>query len=131
MILGIHGLRQVRAKTNGKCAICGSTETLNCVGFIPAWTRVQDDIANQIPLCDKCYQSRRMQYIELGKLKYLSKEHVDELMLFYNNNAKYLKAYTRKFCKYRTMNLVSTEYALQVLSSYDTYIESTIKEKLE
>lgn len=123
MILGMHSIKEVRSKTGCRCAMCGSTKNLVCVDFIPPWTRVEPTIENVIPLCNDCMLLRSMQFIEIGKLQYLDKKHINELMRFYRNNNKYLKLYVRRFGHYRTRGLIDIEYALRILSSYDAYIE--------
>ncbi len=128
MILGMQSLRKIRAKTDNRCAICGKQGELGCVPFIPQWTRVNTDIRNYIPMCDDCIIDRKMQFVEIGKLKYLKDESISELMSFYNTNAKFIKEYTRRFGKQRTMGLVDIDYALRILSSYDTFIENNHQE---
>ena len=129
MILGMHSIKEVRAKTECRCAICGDTKNLVCVDFIPPWTRVEPTLNNVIPLCNNCMLFRSLQFIELGKLEYLPKKHIDELMNFYKGNSKYLKMYTRRFGVYRTRGLIDIEYSLRILSSYDTYIEEHLDGK--
>lgn len=123
MILGMHSIKIVREKTGCKCAICGSTENLVCEEFIPQWTRVVSSIDNIIPLCDECRIRRGLQFIEIGKLKYLHSLYLEVLMRFYDGNSKYLKMYVRKFGKYRTRGLIDIDYALSILSAYDTYVD--------
>lgn len=130
MILGLHSIKTVLAKTNGRCSICGKSENLVCIDFIPQWTRVVSDVDNVIPLCDECRLSRNLDFIELGKLKFLPAFHILSLMKFYDNNSKYVKAYVRKFGGYRTRGLVDIDYALTVLTSYDQYIADN-EERLE
>lgn len=130
MILGMHSIKVIKEKTGHRCAICGSTKNLVCEDFIPSWTRVVPHIDNEIPLCDECRINRGLQFIEIGKLKYLRPLYLEALMRFYRSNDKYLKMYVRKFGEYRTRGLIDVSYALTVLSSYDAYVESN-KERLD
>lgn len=128
MVLNPYGLRIAYAKTDGRCAICGESEDTVCTGFIPTWTRVPFSLDNVIPLCDKCRLQRKFDFIELGKLVFLSELGKQQLMRFYRDNSKYLKMYVRKFGRYRTGNQLDINYALLVLSSYDMFIIDHSKE---
>ena len=93
----------VYRKTDFKCAICGSTKDLTCDHFIPKWTRiVGDEYENLIPMCDKCNEEKGVNFIELGKLKYLPKVFIDMLMRYYKPLNKYLKKYVKQYGAYRT-----------------------------
>lgn len=122
MILNPYELRVAYGKTDGKCAICGREDCVICTGFIPRWTRVRFSLDNVIPLCDECRLARSFNFIELGKLTYLNRTYVEQLMRFYRGESKYLKIYTRKFGSYRTGGLLDVDYSLSVLNSYDEYI---------
>lgn len=122
MVLGLSSVKKVLRKTGNKCAICGCTNNLSCMDFIPLWTRIQPTIDNSIPLCADCIAERGMNFIELGKLKYVPQSTVFELMKVYQANDKYLKFYVRKFGTYRTRGLINVNRALLVLQSYDEFV---------
>lgn len=124
MILGMHSIKVVLGKTDNKCSICGCKDNLVCDDFIPQWTRVVPSVDNVIPICDKCGQERGLNFIEIGKLKYLRPLYLEVLMRYYSSNFKYLKMYVRKFGDYRTRGLIDVSYALTVLSSYDEFVEN-------
>lgn len=130
MVLSPHALKVVYGKTDGRCALCGETENLTCTGFIPTWTRIPYSIDNMIPLCDTCRESRGYSFIEIGKLRYLDTLYIQSAMRFYSHEDKYLRMYVRRFGQYRTVGKLDTDYALQVLSSYDEYLR-THKDELD
>lgn len=123
MILGMHSIQVVLNKTGKRCSICGCKENIVCSDFIPAWTRVVNNIDNQIPLCDACREERGLQFIELGKLKFLDETYLQAAMRFYRSNDKYLKYYVRRFGEYRSRGLIEIDHAMMILSSYDAYVD--------
>lgn len=124
MILSPHRLKIVYGKTGGRCAICGVDKNIVCTSFIPEWTRIQNSVDNQIPLCDSCIAQRKFNFIEIGKLKYLDNLYIEVLMRYYSGESNYIKAYVRRFGKYRTFGSLDVDYALSVLGSYDEYIKT-------
>lgn len=124
MILSPHKLKIVYNKTDGRCAICGGYKNIVCTSFIPEWTRIQNSVDNQIPLCDDCIAQKGFNFIELGKLRYLDKLYIEVLMRYYDSESNYIKAYVRRFGKYRTFGVLDVDYALSVLGSYDEYIRT-------
>lgn len=122
-IIPVHRRMNVYRKTDFKCAICGSTKDLTCDHFIPKWTRiVGDEYENLIPMCDKCNEEKGVNFIELGKLKYLPKVFIDMLMRYYKPLNKYLKKYVKQYGAYRTEGKLDVEQAMLILNSYDMYI---------
>ena len=129
MIIGSHKRMMTYKKTGFKCAICGSTHELECVCFIPEWTRiVSDDYENLIPLCFKCYLERGYNFIELGKLKFLPDTYIQMLMRYYSDIAMYLYKYVRMYGSYRTRGKLDIDRAKLILQSYDLYIEEHSKD---
>lgn len=124
MVIGSHKRWIVYNKTDFKCSICGSKKDLECTCFIPEWTRIGDDVDNIIPLCSNCLIKRGVHLIELGKLKYLPRLHVEVLMRFYHANRKYLYKYIRLFGYSRTRGLLDVDNSINTLSSYDLWLES-------
>lgn len=122
-IIGSHKRMLVYKKTDFKCAICGSTHTLDAVPFIPTWTRLPaTEVSQLIPLCDECVKEVGINFIELGKLRYLPELYIEQLMNEYKHNSKYLRKYVHTYGSYRTGRKLDVDKALAVLGSYDNYI---------
>lgn len=129
MVLGFNSIDVIRTKTHGKCSCCGKEhEYLDYTCFFPMWTRVEKSIDNYIPICPKCLAQRGLEFLELSKVPYLTKEALYALMLFYVDNSKYLKYYTKRFGKYRTNGIIDIDRALTVLGTYDVWVDNNSKE---
>lgn len=122
MTLSKYKQKIVYQKTNNVCAICGCTHELTAVCFIPEWTRiVQGEIDNMIPLCDECREKRGLNFIELGRLRYLPELYIQQLMRYYQSIYKYLYKYVKMYAEYRTNNLVSSDECITIMASYNHY----------
>ena len=122
-IIGSHKRMLVYKKTDFKCAICGSTHDLDAAPFIPTWTRLPaTEVSQLIPLCDSCIKEIGINFIELGKLRYLPELYIEQLMNEYEHNKKYLYKYVRTYGSYRTGRRLDVGKAIAVLGSYDNYI---------
>lgn len=120
MIIGLHKRMIVYNKTGKRCAMCGSSNNLTCVCFIPEWTRiVSTDVDNLIPLCDDCRCHRGKKFIEIGSLKYLPNLYIDQLLRYYKSISKYLYKYVRLYGQQRVGYLVDINATLLIMQSYE------------
>lgn len=122
MFLSEDNLVHIYHKTTGRCALCGSIYNLHCVKFIPDWTRVDNSSANMILMCDECSERRGYNFIELGRLNYVTKTAKDELMIYYLSYKNYLRKYVRLYGEYRTQHKLNIDAAMLSMKSYDAYI---------
>lgn len=128
MILKEDNLIRIYRKSNGVCAMCGSIYNLHVTKFIPEWTRVDNDLANSILLCDKCIEKRGYNFIQLNNLNYITKVAKAELMLYYRTYRNYLRKYIQLYGEYRTSGKLNVSTTILTLKSYDEYI---VEEGLE
>lgn len=129
IVIGSHKRMLVYKKTDFRCAICGFRHQLDCSPFIPTWTRIPStEVKQLIPLCTHCQQEVDINFIELGKLRYLPELYVEELMREYESYNKYLRKYTKSYGAYRTGKKLDVAKALITLDSYDQYLENNKSE---
>ena len=122
MEIDFHKKMNVFKKTDCRCSICGKTDNLICAYFIPTWTRIlKQDINNMIPLCEECNIKRGLDFIELGKLKYLNKTELQILMRYYSKLDNYLYKYVVLYGAQRTRGLIDIDRSLLILNSYLLY----------
>ncbi len=124
MVLGLKSVSMIFSKSGGACACCGDKNVyLDITGFFPAWTRVENSTDNYIPICKHCLAVKGIDYLELFRVPFLNKEALYSLMLFYRDNMKYLKYYTKRFGEYRTGGLIDVNRAMTVLGTYDVFLD--------
>ena len=127
MSLNAYKKMIVMKKTQGRCSICGSEENVKPHYFVPDWTRiVGDDLDNIIPLCENCEARRELNFIEVGRLKYLPDVHIEQLMRYYKTISKYLHKYVRLYGEYRTNGKLDVSKALLTLDSYEQFINEDV-----
>lgn len=118
MVFDYKKNERVLCKTNCRCAMCGTENNLIHAYFIPSWTRVPKEIDNIIPLCFNCNIKRGLNFIEIGKLKYLTEISLQETMRYYKKLDSYLYKYVALYGKQRTRGLINVDNNLLILNSY-------------